>query len=168
MRSLQPPDILWIHWRVYNSIANTKLAGTLSAPFCCLCQELSLSSLYFNKTLLHKSSERSSLISGPRLNSPPEAKNPSIFAWFSNNLSTIHSDFGAQENKVCHFCLSSHLFCILAILHCRKWRKTKEPLDEGERREWKNWLRIQHSKNENHGIWSHHFMAKRWRKWKQW
>ena len=21
--SLQPPDILWIHWRVYNSIANT-------------------------------------------------------------------------------------------------------------------------------------------------
>ena len=22
MRSLQPPDILWIHWRVYNSIAN--------------------------------------------------------------------------------------------------------------------------------------------------
>ena len=23
MRSLQPPDILWIHWRVYNFIANT-------------------------------------------------------------------------------------------------------------------------------------------------
>ena len=23
MRSLQPPDILWIHWRVYNSIAHT-------------------------------------------------------------------------------------------------------------------------------------------------
>ena len=23
VRSLQPPDILWIHWRVYNSIANT-------------------------------------------------------------------------------------------------------------------------------------------------
>ena len=23
MRSLQPPDILWIHWRVYNTIANT-------------------------------------------------------------------------------------------------------------------------------------------------
>ena len=40
------------------------------------------------KTLLHKSSERSSLVSGPGLNSPPpEAKNPSIFAWFSNNLS---------------------------------------------------------------------------------
>ena len=23
VRSLQLPDILWIHWRVYNSIANT-------------------------------------------------------------------------------------------------------------------------------------------------
>ena len=23
VRSLQPPDILWIHWRVYNSIANS-------------------------------------------------------------------------------------------------------------------------------------------------
>ena len=23
VRSLQPPDILWLHWRVYNSIANT-------------------------------------------------------------------------------------------------------------------------------------------------
>ena len=23
VRSLQPPDILWIHWRVYCSIANT-------------------------------------------------------------------------------------------------------------------------------------------------
>ena len=44
------------------------------------------SSLYFNKTLLHKSSERSSLVSGPRLNSPPGAKNPGVFTWF-NNLS---------------------------------------------------------------------------------
>ena len=35
--------------------------------------------LYFNKTLLHKSSEWSSLISGPGLNSSPlEAKNPSV------------------------------------------------------------------------------------------
>ena len=28
----------------------------------------------------------------------------------------------------------------------RKWRGTKEPLDEGER-EWKSWLKTQHSKN---------------------
>ena len=25
----------------------------------------------------------------------------------------------------------------------------------------KNWLKTQHSKNEDHGIWSHHFMANR-------
>ena len=41
--------------------------------------ELSLSPLYFNKTLLHKSSERSSLVSGPKLNSsPPGARNPGV------------------------------------------------------------------------------------------
>ena len=32
----------------------------------------------------------------------------------------------------------------------------------------KSWLNTQHSENEDHGIWSHHFMANRWGKqWKQ-
>ena len=31
VRSLQPPDILWIHWRVYKSIANTS-KGVLFLP----------------------------------------------------------------------------------------------------------------------------------------
>ena len=26
----------------------------------------------------------------------------------------------------------------------------------------KSWLKAQHSENEDHGIWSHHFMANRW------
>ena len=43
----------------------------------------------------------------------------------------------------------------------REWRGTKEPLDEGEWGEWKNWLKTQHSKNEDHGVQSHHFMANR-------
>ena len=44
------------------------------------CQKLYVSLLYFNKSLLHKNSERSSLFSGPGLNSSPlEAKNPGIF-----------------------------------------------------------------------------------------
>ena len=30
--------------------------------------------------------------------------------------------------------------------------------DESE----KNWLKIQHSKNKDHGIWSHPFMGNRW------
>ena len=44
----------------------------------------------------------------------------------------------------------------------RKWRGTKKPLDESERGEWKSWLKAQHLENEDHGIWSHHFMGNRW------
>ena len=44
----------------------------------------------------------------------------------------------------------------------QKWRRTKEPLDESERGEWKSWLKAQHSENEDNGIWSHHFMGNRW------
>ena len=54
--------------------------GILFLPPCDVYQKLSLSLLYFNKTLLHKSPERSSLVSGPGLNSSPlEAKNPGAF-----------------------------------------------------------------------------------------
>ena len=31
----------------------------------------------------------------------------------------------------------------------------------------KSWLKAQHSENEDHGIWSHHFMGNRWKQWKQ-
>ena len=31
-----------------------------------------------------------------------------------------------------------------------------------KRGDLKSWLKIQHSKNEDHGIQSHHFMAYRW------
>ena len=45
-----------------------------------------------------------------------------------------------------------------------KQRGTKEPLDQGERGEWKSWLKTQHSKNKDHGIQSHLSMANRWGK----
>ena len=44
----------------------------------------------------------------------------------------------------------------------QKVKNTKKPLDESDRGERKSWLRAQHSENEDHGIWSHHFMANRW------
>ena len=44
----------------------------------------------------------------------------------------------------------------------RKWRRTKEPLDESEKGEWKSWLKTQHSKNEDHGIRFHYFMPNTW------
>ena len=46
--------------------------------------------------------------------------------------------------------------------YSRKWRRTKKPLDESERGEWKSWLKAQHSQNLDHGIWSHYFMGNRW------
>ena len=36
----------------------------------------------------------------------------------------------------------------------RNW----EPLDKGERGKWKNWLKTQHSKKEDHGSQFHHFI----------
>ena len=30
------------------------------------------------------------------------------------------------------------------------------------KKESKSWLKAQHSENEDHGIWSHHFMRNRW------
>ena len=45
----------------------------------------------------------------------------------------------------------------------RKWRGTKEPLDEDEREEWKSWLKLKlNIQKTDHGIWSHHFMTNRW------
>ena len=44
----------------------------------------------------------------------------------------------------------------------RKQRRTKEPLDESERREQKSWFKTQHSKNKDHAFRSHHFMSNRW------
>ena len=54
-----------------------------------------------------------------------------------------------------------HQICRWHHPYGRKWR-TKEPLAEGERGEWQSWLKTQHSENEDHGIWSHHFMGNRW------
>ena len=44
----------------------------------------------------------------------------------------------------------------------QKVKRTKKPLDESERGEWKSCLKAQHSEDEDHGIWSHHFMGNRW------
>ena len=51
---------------------------------------------------------------------------------------------------------------------CRKQRGTKESFDEGQRGDWGNGLKTQYSKNKDHGIRSHHFMANRWGKMEQW
>ena len=55
-----------------------------------------------------------------------------------------------------------HQICRWHHPYGRKQRRTKEPLDASERRQWKSWLKTQYSENEDHGIQSHHFMANRW------
>ena len=52
----------------------------------------------------------------------------------------------------------------MRVSYGRKQRGTKEPLDKGERGEWKSWLKTQHSQNKDHGFQSHHFMANGWGK----
>ena len=45
------------------------------------------------------------------------------------------------------------------------WQKVKrnsKHLDESERGESIRWLKAPHAENEDHGIWSHHFMGNRW------
>ena len=51
----------------------------------------------------------------------------------------------------------------MAIIHKIMLIKTINEAEQNRKREeWKIWLKTQHSKNEDHGIWSHHFMANRW------
>ena len=42
------------------------------------------------------------------------------------------------------------------------WQKAKSLLMKVKEESEKSWLKTQHSKNEDHGIWFHHFMANRW------
>ena len=44
----------------------------------------------------------------------------------------------------------------------QKVKKTKKPLDESEKVELKSLRKAQHSENEDHGIWPHHFMGNKW------
>ena len=41
-----------------------------------------------------------------------------------------------------------HQICRWQHPYDRKWRRTKEPLDESERRGWKSWLKAQHSETK--------------------
>ena len=64
----------------------------------------------------------------------------------------ISQDSGRNINN-----LSLHMI----LLWWDRTRGTKEPLDKGERGEWKSWFETQHSKTEDHGSRSHHIMANR-------
>ena len=56
--------------------------------------------------------------------------------WMNHNPTDCQEKY--QQPQVCRWYYSNG----------RKWRGTKEPLEEGERGKWKSWLKTQHSKNE--------------------
>ena len=61
VRSLQPPDILWIHWRVYNFIANTNKGVLFLSPSDAYVRSFlyllySLIKLYYTKALSDQAS----------------------------------------------------------------------------------------------------------------
>ena len=103
MRSLQPPDILLIHWRVYNSIANTR--SFLSLLY-------TLIKLYYTKAL---SDQASSLA----LEWIPFLRRPRIPASFRGSAITFHlgGSSGILQDKVrmlgaLVLCSpSEHIFC---------------------------------------------------------
>ena len=66
------------NYKVYNSFANSS-EGVLFLPPSDVYVRRFLYPFYTLISLLHKSSEPSNLISGPGLNSPPEAKNTGVF-----------------------------------------------------------------------------------------
>ena len=103
------------------------------------------------------------------------------FTWVSNKLSSLSHQPGAilfqgalpkgpsQEPSLCSspgspapqisgLSLQSQGPCRWHHSYGRKQKGIKEPLDEGERGEWKSWLKTQHSKHKDHAIRSHHFM----------
>ena len=57
----------------------------------------------------------------------------------------------------------------MITLKWQKMRRNQKAFWWEWKAEWRSWLKTLHSKNQDHGIWSHHFMAnKREGKWKQW
>ena len=88
--------------------------------------------------------------------------------WLSywTELRVCHVKFQAgwitSLNQNCHEKYQRLQICRWYYISDRKQRGTKEPLDKGERREWKSWLKSYQSKNSDHSIWSHHFTVNRW------
>ena len=79
-----------------------------------------------------------------------------------------HGDYIDNNTVWCSYADNTTLMAESEEELGREWRRTKEPLDASEKGEWKSWLKAQHSENEDHGIRSHHFMANRRKRRKQW
>ena len=68
---------------------------------------------------------------------------------------------GWMKHKIARRNINNLRYADDTTLMAESEEELKEPLEESERRV-KTWLKTQHSRNEEHGIWSHHFVANKW------
>ena len=71
---------------------------------------------------------------------------PYLFNLYAEYHVKCWADWIISWNQVCQEKYQQPQICRWHHSIGRKWR-TRKPLDEGERTEWKNWLKTQHSKN---------------------
>ena len=89
---------------------------------------------------------------------------PAYLIYMQNTSCKILSQMSQKMNQDFQVKYQHLKICRWFHINARMQRGTKKPLDEAERGECKSCLKIQHRKNEDHGIWSYHFKANRWRK----
>ena len=75
-----------------------------------------------------------------------------------HNAGLVDSQSGI---KIARINIDNLRYADATTLMAESEEELKEQLDKSERGEWKTWLKTQHSKNKDHCIQSHHFMANR-------
>ena len=100
MRSLQPPNILWIHWRVYNFIANTSKGILFLPPSDAYVRSFlyilyTLIKLYYTKALSDQASSLAPdwilLLRGPRI--PVSSRDSTTTFQMANSLRFFSVNF---------------------------------------------------------------------------
>ena len=66
---------------------------------------------------------------------------------YVNTMQNARLDESQTGIKIAVRNINNLMYADDTTLNGKKWRGIKEPLDEGERGEWKSWLETQHSKN---------------------
>ena len=117
VRSLQPPDILWIHWRVYNSIANTSKGVLFLLPSDVYVRSFlypfyTLIKLYCTKALSDQASSLAPvwilLLRRPRI---PMSFHGSATTFHLGGSSRILQDKVGMLGALVLCSLSKHVFC---------------------------------------------------------
>ena len=86
----------------------------------------------------------------------------SVFPGGSASKEYIMQKEGLDESKP-----ESRLPGELLTISICKWYHSDGRKRNTKRGEYKSWLKTQHSKTKDHGIWSHHgkYMGKKWKQW---